>query len=296
MNGAGPEAGTLTWGRLAAEAAATLRSAGCESPDVDARRIVERASGYEGGEYHLALDRPASRRGVAHLDGMVARRAAGEPLQYVLGHWGFRTLDLLVDRRVLIPRPETEAVVGHALDELDRVAGNPPDGAVAADLGTGSGAIALSLVAERTRVEVWATDSSADALDVARANLAGLGRPASRVRLAEGRWYEALPGELRGRLALVVSNPPYVAEDDDLPDVVRDWEPAAALVSGPTGLEAVEQVVRDAPSWLADGGAVVVEIAPHQAAEAVAIARAAGFGSADVRPDLAGRPRALVAR
>jgi release factor glutamine methyltransferase len=286
-------AGTVTWGRLAAEAAAALADAGCESPEVDARRIVEQASGYEGAEYHLALDRPATVRGVAHLDGMVARRAAGEPLQYVLGRWAFRTLDLLVDRRVLIPRPETEAVVGHALDELDRMGPGP---AVAADLGTGSGAIALSLVAERPRVEVWATDQSAAALDVAVANMAGVGTPAARVRVAHGSWYGALPPELRGRLALVVSNPPYVAATDDLPPVVRHWEPAAALVSGPTGLEAVAEVVAGARAWLAPGAAVVVEIAPHQAGAAVDLALGAGLRDAEVRPDLAGRPRALVAR
>lgn len=254
---------------------------------------MERASGYEGAEYHLALDRPATVRGVAQLDGMLARRSAGEPLQYVVGRWGFRTLDLFVDRRVLIPRPETEAVVGHALDELDRMGTGP---LVAADLGTGSGAIALSIVAERAGVQVWATDDSAAALAVAGANLAGIGRPATRVRLAEGSWYGALPRELRGRLALVVSNPPYVAEGDELPPVVRDWEPAAALVAGPTGLEAVEAVVRGAPEWLAPGGALVVEIAPHQAAAAVAVATGAGLTDAEVRPDLAGRPRALVAR
>lgn len=285
--------GTVTWGRLAAEATVALRDAGCESPEVDARRIVEQASGYEGAEYHLALDRPASVRGVAHLDGMVARRAAGEPLQYVIGRWGFRTLDLLVDRRVLIPRPETEAVVGHALDELDRMGAGP---LVAADLGTGSGAIALSLVAERPRVQVWATDQSAAALDVTVANMAGLGTPATRLRLAHGSWYGALPNELRGRLALVVSNPPYVAATDDLPPVVGQWEPASALVSGPTGLEAVAEVVGGAPAWLAPGAAVVVEIAPHQAGDAVAIARDAGLATAEVRPDLAGLPRALVAR
>jgi release factor glutamine methyltransferase len=283
----------VTWGRLAAEAAAALRSAGCESPEVDARRIVERASGYEGAEYHLAAGRPATVRGVAQVDGMVARRAAGEPLQYVVGRWGFRSLDLFVDRRVLIPRPETEAVVGHALDELDRMGRGP---LLVADLGTGSGAIALSLAAERPAVEVWATDASADALDVAGANLAGLGHPGTRVRLAHGSWYEALPAELRGRLALVVSNPPYVADGDDLPSVVRDWEPAAALVAGPTGLEAVAVVVAGARPWLAPGAAVVVEIAPHQAEPAVELAAAAGFAAAEVRPDLAGRPRALVAR
>src|SRR5438105_5970876 len=143
---------------------------------------------------------------------MVARRAAGEPLQYVLGRWAFRTLDLMVDRRVLIPRPETEQVVEVALAEARRLHAR-----IAADLGTGSGAIALSLAAELPGVDVWATDVSADALAVARANLAGIGTfAAARVRIQEGDWFGALPPELRGRLDIVVSNPPYIGDDESL--------------------------------------------------------------------------------
>src|SRR5688500_6955983 len=124
---------------------------------------------------------------------MAERRLAGEPLQYVLGSWGFRTLDLFVDPRVLIPRPETEVVAGLAIDalaDLDRPG-------IAVDLGTGSGAIALSLAAEHwPHVEVWASDASADALAVARANLAALGRRGAVVRLVEGDWFGALPDDL----------------------------------------------------------------------------------------------------
>src|SRR5439155_1362369 len=172
---------------------------------------------------------------------MVERRVAGEPLQYVLGAWGFRTLDLLVDRRVLIPRPETETTVEVALEQAKRVDDDP---VVVVDLGTGSGAIALSMATEHDTAEVWATDASADALEVARANLTGVGsRVAPRVRLCEGWWFDALPGELRGHVDLVVSNPPYVADNETLPPEVRDWEPLAALFAGPTGLEAIELVL-----------------------------------------------------
>lgn len=275
-----------TWRTLLAEAAATP---GLD--EVDARRIVERASGWDGAELAVHLDDPPSERAVAQFDDMVARRAAGEPLQYVVGSWAFRTLDLLVDGRVLIPRPETESVVEVAIAEA-RGLTRP---LVAVDLGTGSGAIALSLAVE-LGAEVWATDASADALAVARANVAGAG--ATTVRLVQGDWFAALPSELRGRVHVVVANPPYVAADDDLPAVVRDWEPASALVAGPTGLEAIERIVRDAPDWLARPGVLVVELAPHQATAAIALAVAAGFDAADVivTPDLAGRPRALVAR
>jgi len=225
----------------------------------------------------------------------VRRRAGGEPLQYVLGAWGFRTLDLYVDNRVLIPRPETETVVEVAMAELLRLASHAP---LAVDLGTGSGAIALSLAREVPGLEVWGVERSPEALAVARANLAGLGRAGAAVRLAEGSWFAPLPALLRGRVDLIVSNPPYVSEGevDDLPPEVARWEPMAALVAGPTGLEQIAAIVGEAPGWLARPGALVVEIAPHQRQAATALALDAGFEPVDVRPDLSGRARVLVGR
>ncbi|HUE60201.1 MAG TPA: peptide chain release factor N(5)-glutamine methyltransferase, partial [Acidimicrobiales bacterium] len=170
---------------------------------------------------------------------------------------------------------------------------------VAVDLGTGSGAIALSIAAERPRVGVWATDLSHSALDVASANLAGLGGfPATRVQLAQGSWWAALPDDLRGKVDLVVSNPPYVSAGEmaSLDPVVRDWEPARALEAGSTGLEALEDILADATEWLTPGGAAVIEISPQQADTAAAIARKYGFADVRVEPDLAGRDRVLVAR
>src|SRR4051794_33448027 len=232
---------------------------------VDARRIVERASGRESAEFVIALDEPVPARAMPFVEEMASRRLAGEPLQYVLGRWGFRSLDLLVDRRVLIPRPETEVVAEIAVEELRRLGGG--DRPVrAADLGTGSGALALSLAAEVLTAEVWATDRSADALAVARANLAGLGRPGVRVRLVEGDWFGALPSELRGRLDLVVSNPPYVGAAEALPVEVADWEPHEALVAGGRGDEALLGVVAGAPAGLAPPGAPLLQLAPRPAA------------------------------
>ncbi|MHB8668988.1 MAG: peptide chain release factor N(5)-glutamine methyltransferase [Acidimicrobiales bacterium] len=264
----------------------------------EARWIGERASGFAGSAWLAQLDAPASGREAAFFWSMVARRAEGEPLQYVLGRWAFRSLELLVDRRVLIPRPETESVVEAALAEAAQMA-QPP--AVAVDLGTGSGAIALSLAVELPGIEVWATERSSAALAVARANLAGLGsHVGGRVRLVEGSWYDALPPELAGRVALIVANPPYVAdsEAESLAVEVRAWEPREALFSGPTGLEALEEVVAGAPRWLRRPGALVAEVAPHQAESARRLACAAGFdhGQVEVRPDLNGRPRTLLAR
>ncbi|MGA3147808.1 MAG: HemK/PrmC family methyltransferase [Acidimicrobiales bacterium] len=258
---------------------------------------------------------------------MADRRGAGEPLQYVLGSWPFRTVELQVDPRVLIPRPETEYMVGVALGELDRIcrgsgigepASGPPTGPrgpgtrrIGVDLGTGSGAIALSLAVEgKTRcpnLDVWATDASTDALDVARANLESLDRvdpeAAGRVRLAHGSWFDALPVGLVGRVDLLVSNPPYVTESEypDLDPSVREWEPREALVAssgalGAEGMAAIEAIVSGAPRWLARSGAVVIEIAPMLAGASVAAARRAGFTHVVIERDLAGRPRVLVAR
>src|SRR5207248_11751603 len=136
-----------------------------------------------------------------------------------------------------------------------------------------------------------------DALAAARANLVGIGSPAAvRVRMVRGAWFDALPAAFRGQFDVVVSNPPYIAADEVLPPEVANWEPRSALIAGTAGTEAVAEIVAGAPSWLGPDGAVVVEIAPHQAADAVALARDAGFGHVDVRPALNGRARVLAAR
>lgn len=281
------------WGDLRDDAVARLRAAGVDGPVQEVRWIAERATGWSTAEQTTAVDEVVTERAAAALTQMVQRRAGGEPLQYVLGRWGFRTLDLLVDRRVLIPRPETEIVAGIAIDALAAL--ERPG--VAVDLGTGSGAIALSLAAERwPHVEVWATDASPDALAVARANLAGLGRRAGAVRLVEGDWFTALPDDLRGRVDVVVSNPPYVADTEVLPAEVRDWEPASALLAGADGLDDVRRIVAAAPGWLTGAGVLVVEIGETQGRAVGALAEAAGFATAEVLPDLAGRDRVLVAR
>lgn len=278
-----------TWRELLDETAGVLGS------KLDARRLVEEAAGLEGAELVLALDDTVPSRSGAYLTRMVERRLAGEPLQYVIGRWGFRRLDLMVDRRVLIPRPETEQVVEWALDEA-RALGRTA--LAVADLGTGSGAIGLSLAVELGPdvTEVWATDVSADALDVTRANLAGIGTwAAPRVRVAEGSWWAALPEALAGRLHIVVSNPPYVGDDEPLPPEVESFEPALALRAGRDGLDAIRTIVAGAPHWLGRPGVLVVELAPGQVGAAVELARAAGADRAEIRTDLAGRDRALVA-
>ncbi len=251
---------------------------------------------------------------------IAGRILSGEPLQYALGSWEFRQLEVRVDERALIPRPETECVVEFALGELARISSSGGRSAgerrplVAVELGTGSGVIALSLAAELSvpaagfvaglvrGFQVLATDSSEDALELARENLDGLARsrPASaaRVVLLQGDWFDALPAELAGGIDLVVSNPPYlsVADWDEVEDVIRDHEPHGALVAGERGLEALERIVDESPRWIAPGGSLVLELAPRQADRIRRRARAAGFVDAEVRRDLSGLDRALVAR
>jgi len=165
------------------------------------------------------------------------------------------------------------------------------------DLGTGAGGIALAIASEVPRARVWATDESADALEVAGANLAGLGGfAATRVRLRQGSWFDALPDEMRGAIDVMVSNPPYVADAEVLPEEVERWEPRGALRAGPTGLECLSALIADAAKWLARPGTLVLELAPNQAAAVQAQSTAAGFVDVRVLHDLAGRGRALRAR
>jgi len=286
---------TITWREVAAETEARL-SVIADSPANETRWIIERAAGFDGPEYVLGLDENVTERGMHFHDLMVERRLAGEPLQYVLGRWGFRMLDLFVDRRVLIPRPETEMVAGLAIDELKamRSAGN--DRPIAVDLGTGSGAIGLSIAVEVERVEVWITDASADALVVARSNLVGIGRAATRVQIAEGSWFGALPAELLGSIDVIVSNPPYVATNDAVEDIVREWEPQSALFAGADGLDDIRTILEGAPSWLRPGGVLILEMDPLQLETASELARSFGFVGIETHADLAGRDRALVVR
>jgi release factor glutamine methyltransferase len=293
--------GTISWRELLIEATAVLGEAN------EARWLCEEVSGWRGAEFNLHATQPASQRAVARFDALLARRLTGEPLQYVLGAWAFRRLELLVDSRVLIPRPETEVVVGVALDRIaSRGAGQRADAAVsrpatvrAVDLGTGSGAIALSLAAECPlgSIEVWGTDISADALDVARANLSGLGRLATAVRLVHGHWFDALASDLLGSFDLVVSNPPYVAVDSpELAASVRDWEPAVALFAPEDGTAAYRHIIPESRQWLAPGGWLVLEIGSRQGMTIAALCQQHGFVEVAVLPDLAGLDRVVVGR
>ena len=240
---------------------------------------------------------PAARRA---LEGAARRRLAGEPLQYIIGHWPFRHLDLDVDPRVLIPRPETEQLVEVALDELARATTSAP---MVLDVGCGSGAIGLSLLDElRTRgvaATLVALDESPDALEVARANARK--HRLLNVSFVESSWFSSLDGSLRGHFDLVVANPPYIGEGEfaDL-DPVLTYEPRGALVSpdaeGVAGLDDAATIVGAAWSWLRPGGSLVMERGEGQRHALLALAARHRYVDARDDDDLSGRPRVLVAR
>ena len=206
------------------------------------------------------------------------RRVAGEPLAYIVGHKEFHGLDLRVDSRVLVPRPDTEALVDWAAEIAQAL-----DSPRVIDLGTGSGAVALAIKKACPQAVVEATDTSAAALDVARANA---GRLVLDVQFRQASWLEGI----EGRFDLIVSNPPYIAEGDEHLAGLRH-EPATALVSGADGLDAIRTLVAQAPARLAAGGWLLLEHGWDQAPRVRALLRAAGFGYVASRRDLAGIER-----
>lgn len=257
--------------------------------------LAEREARWIVEEYAVGGDPDA----IGAVRAAARRRLEGEPLQYVLGHWPFRGLDLDVDPRVLIPRPETEELVDHALVELARIDEAAP---VVVDLGCGSGAIGLSIASELAargvRARVIGVDASEGALTVARANARKHGL--SDVSFVRADWFFGLDESLRGRIHLVVANPPYVGADEIAGlDPVLSYEPRGALVApdheGVAGFADVAAIVAAAPAWLAPGGALVLEHGDRQGPAALAAARAAGLDAVD-RRDLAGRDRVLVGR
>lgn len=234
-----------------------------------------------------------------NVHGMLTRRLSGEPLQYVMRSWSFRHLDVMVDPRVLIPRFETEHVVEVALELARQFHPQRSNPLTIVDLGTGSGVIGLSIACELGlgTAKIWVTDISEDALDVARANLSGIGRAAEFVRLLQGNWFEALPMSLRGAIDLIVCNPPYIAEGDpEVETVVHRYEPHLALYSGPEGLNALNEVITNAPLWLTTGGWLVCEIGYRQGDQVSDLFARAGFSEIEVIDDATGRPRVARGR
>jgi release factor glutamine methyltransferase len=234
------------------------------------------------------------------LQKAAARRLNGEPLQYILGHWPFRSLDLDVDPRALIPRPETEELVDVALRELAFASVPAP---LILDLGTGSGAIGLSLLSELlirgVAASLIAVDESRDALDLTRQNARK--HRLDAVSFVHSSWFGSLDASLHGRVNLIVANPPYVSEVEfEKLDAVLHYEPRGALVApdegGVAGFADLDLVIREAPAWLAPGGALVCEHGEAQRRAVLELTDVMGYGYVEDIDDLSGRPRILVAR
>jgi release factor glutamine methyltransferase len=280
----------MTAAALLEDAAAVLAAAGVSSPEWDAERLLRHVLGWDRATLVANPDRPVLEAEAERFRALLARRAAREPLQYILGTQAFWQHDFLVSRAVLIPRPETELLVETSLELLKGV-----ERPLVVDVGTGSGCIALSIAAERPDAEVHATDISEAALDVARENARRLGLE-GRVRFHHGNLLEPLSG-LEVHVHLVVSNPPYVdpAERDALAPEVRDHEPMTALfASDPKAFPA--RLARAARDVLRPGGSLVVEIGAGLEALVTEAFLGAGLRPTAQKRDLGGIVRALVCR
>lgn len=259
-----------------------LEAAGVETPRLDAELLLADALGWSrariAAEPEAGVDAHRARR----FGELVRRRVRREPVAYILGRKGFRRIELAVDPRALIPRPETELLVDVAL-ELD-----PP---TALDVGTGAGAIALALADELPGCRVTATDTSPQALELARENAQRLD-PGGRVRFARG----TIPPD--GRFALVLANLPYVSEAEVkalAPEISR-YEPREALVAGGDGLDAIRMVTPAATAALEEGGVLAMEVGAGQAGAVAELFLDLGYHQVESRADLAGIPRVVIGR
>lgn len=255
---------------------------------LDAQLLLGQVLGRGRAWLHAHDDHPLSDDQRSQFDRWAARRRAGEPFAYIVGHKEFHGLDLQVDTRVLVPRPDTEALVDWALELLggELAAVSAPE---VVDLGTGSGAIALAVRQACARSVVTATDASADALVVAAANATRLGLT---IETCCGSWWQAVADR---RFHLALSNPPYIAAGDTHLAALTA-EPLGALTPGPSGLEALDQIVAQAPRGLEPGGWLLLEHGFDQADAVAALLREQGFQQVQTRRDLAGQPRCTGGR
>lgn len=275
------------------EATATLRESGTETPRLDAELLVAHALQLSRVEVYTESQRPLEPPEVERIGALVRRRVAHEPVQYILGRAYFRNLELLVDRRVLIPRPETELLVEWVLEELEARAADPGAASQALrvlDVCTGSGAIALAIVEEAAgrAVEVTGADVSPDALAVARANAEGTGLS---VEWLLGDLFEPVRGRT---FDIVTANPPYIPTGDHagLHPTVRDYEPPLALfVDHDDPMSLVRRIAVGAQQVLTPRGLLAIEVGAGQAAAAIEVLQQAGYDAVRVRQDLQGLDR-----
>ena len=275
---------------LAQKAAQLFAERGFDNARLEAELLLAHVLRIKRLELYLQFERPLTNAELETFRGVVRRRLKHEPLQYIMGTAAFRQLELEVDSRVLIPRPETEVLVGCAI-AWARADGHAR---TALDIGTGSGAIALSLLHEKAVERAVATDISEDALAVARGNAARLGL-VERVDLRSGEvWRPVGEGEM---FDIVISNPPYIAPEErpGLQPEVRDWEPAAALFAPSEGLAVIREIIQGAAAHLRRGGLLALEVAATHAQQVADEIDRSQFDDVKVIRDLAGRDRVVTA-
>ncbi len=290
-----PEAEPWTIGRLLTWTTDYLKRQGSDSPRLEAEVLLAKARGCQRIELYTAFGDLVSDEVRAQFRGFVQRRAAGEPVAYVVGHREFYSLSFRVRTGVLVPRPETELLVVELLDRV-RERGQPPAPLLIADVGTGSGAIAITVAKHAPACRLVAIDCSPQALEVARENAQQHG-VAERVEFFQGDLLADLPAD--ARFDMVVSNPPYVSQPEweKLSATIKNYEPREALVGGPTGVETIARLVPQAAERLQPGGWLLLEISPMiEAATRQHVDAKGRFEPATIRKDLAGLPRVLRAR
>lgn len=269
-------------GEILQRAAGYLGERGCDTPRLDAEILLADVLGVARIALYTDHDRPLTPGETDAYRALVARRAKREPVAYIIGRRGFRRLELSVSPAVLVPRPETELVVEWVVEIA-------PRGGSVLDWGTGSGAIALAVADERPDLTVTAVDRSVPALAVAQAN-----DPGGAVAWLESDGFSALTGR---RFDVIAANPPYLSVED-LTEVGAElgYEPREALVSGPTGFEALERIASESPGHLSPGGWLLSEVGAGQAERVMELWRGAGFVDVQARRDLAGIDRAVGGR
>jgi release factor glutamine methyltransferase len=275
---------------LLARASETLAAVGIPTSRLDAEVLLAWVCGVERAQLYARLREPVAATAAATFATLLARRTRREPLQYIVGHQEFWSLDFLVTRDVLIPRPETELLVETTLRALRR-RGGAGHRVSLCDVGTGSGCVAVALARELPHASVWALDVSHAALRVAASNARRHG-VAGRVRLLTSDLFAAVPLQ---QFDAIIANPPYVAFSELVaaPPELR-WEPRTALDGGPAGLAVIERLVHDARTRARDAAPLVMEIGAGQADAVTALAQAAGWAKVSVLPDYAGLPRVAV--
>lgn len=276
------------------EATARLERAGVASPRVDAEWLLAVVLGLPRSTLSLHRDQSLTIEQAAKLEGLLVRRERREPLGYVLGDVRFRGLTLAVGPGALVPRPETELVAERAI-QLTRERCIRDHHPTVVDVGTGTGAIALSVAAEAPDARIYATELSAAARGWALRNLAATGL---RVTLLPGSLLGPLHPSLGGNCDLIVANLPYLSDDEweEAEPEVRRYEPREALAGGPTGLEPIVDLIEQAEHWLAHAGWLLLEIGADQGAEVRRFMEVRGFREVAIRKDLAGRDRMVEGR